>query len=134
MAADQKVAYGAAKKRLLVIDDEVPTCEFIMRIASKTGFEVAGVVSPEQFAGSYDAFDPTAILLDLVMPKMDGIAVMEILAEKSCNAGLMIMSGYHPELLNAAQRIAAGHGLDIRGILRKPFGAAELEDALRSLS
>jgi hypothetical protein len=45
-------------------------------------------------------------------------------------------SGHPDERLSpriAARRLAAGFGLDIRGELRKPFGAGELEEALRSL-
>jgi hypothetical protein len=45
----------------------------------------------------------------------------------------MIMSGYRPELLNS-RRLGSNYALDVRGTLRKPFGVAELKDALHGLN
>jgi CheY-like chemotaxis protein len=64
------------------------------------------------------------------MPQVDGIALLEILAEKRCWAKIIVMTGHHPELLKSAARIAAGHGLDIRDTLHKPFGESDLRRAL----
>ena len=52
-------------------------------------------------------FKPSAILLDLMMPNVDGVALLEKLAEQGCAAKLLIMSGYHPELLNSSRRLGA---------------------------
>ena len=56
------------------------------------------------------------------------------LAERQCTAQLMVMSGYHPELLNSSQRLGSNYALDMRGTLRKPFGVAELTNALHELN
>ena len=122
------------KKRLLVIDDEESICEFVRRVAETEGFEVVTAVTHEQFKTAYDSFRPSAILLDLMMPHVDGVALLEKLAERNCTAQLMIMSGYHPELLNSSRRLGSNYSLDVRGTLRKPFGVAELKDALHWLN
>ena len=46
---------------------------------------------------------------------------------------ILIMSGYHPELLKSGFRLGDGYKLDVRGTLHKPFGSAELRAALRQL-
>jgi hypothetical protein len=68
------------------------------------------------------------------MPRVDGVALLAHLAERQCNAQLMVMSGYHPELLNSSRRLGNNYALDMRGTLRKPFGVAELTKALSDLN
>jgi DNA-binding response OmpR family regulator len=122
------------KKRLLVIDDEESICEFVRRVAEAEGFEVVTAVTHAQFKAAHESFRPSAILLDLMMPHVDGLALLENLAARHCTAQVMIMSGYHPELLNSSRRLGSNYALDVRGTLRKPFGVAELKDALHGLN
>jgi DNA-binding response OmpR family regulator len=117
-------------RRLLVIDDEQSICDFVRRVAESEGYEVVTAISHDQFRVAYDSFRPHAILFDLMMPQVDGVALLGQLAERQCAARLVIMSGYHPELLNSGQRLGSNFALDMRGTLRKPFGIAELKDAL----
>jgi DNA-binding response OmpR family regulator len=125
---------GADSKRLLVIDDEATICDFVKQVAEDTGFAVAVAVNHEQFRAAYDSFRPTAILLDLVMPDVDGIALLGILADEDCQAKILIMSGFHPELLKSGFRLGDGYRLDVKGTLHKPFGSAELRVALQQLA
>jgi DNA-binding response OmpR family regulator len=117
-------------RRLLVIDDEQSICDFVRRVAESEGYEVATASTHDQFKTAYDSFRPRAILFDLMMPQVDGVALLGQLAERQCAARLVIMSGYHPELLNSGRRLGSNYALDMRGTLRKPFGIAELKDAL----
>jgi len=117
-------------KRLLVLDDEPSICEFVRRVAEGAGFEVKTAVNHDEFSAAYDSFDPSGIIFDLVMPNVDGIALMEILAKNECKTPLVIMSGYHHELLKSGRRLGDDYELDVRGTLRKPFGIAELLDAM----
>ena len=122
------------RKRLLVIDDEPSICDFVRRVAEGEGYDVMTAVTHEQFKAAYDSFRPSAILFDLMMPQVDGVALLAHLAERNCAAQLMVMSGYHPELLNSSRRLGSNYALDMRGTLRKPFGVAELTKALSDLN
>jgi DNA-binding response OmpR family regulator len=124
----------AVPKRLLVVDDEATICDFVKQVAEDAGFAVALAVNHEQFRAAYDSFRPTAILLDLVMPDVDGIALLGILADENCQAKILIMSGFHPELLKSGFRLGDGYKLDVKGTLHKPFGSAELRAALQQLA
>ena len=121
-------------KRLLVVDDEASICDFVRQVAEGMGFIVVTAVTHDQFQSAYAEFQPTAILLDLVMPDVDGIALLGILADANCQARILIMSGYHPELLKSGFRLGDGYRLDVKGTLRKPFGSAELRQALQQLA
>ena len=122
------------KRRLLVIDDEPSICDFVRRVAEGEGYDVAIALTHEQFKEAYDSFHPSAILFDLMMPHVDGVALLGQLAERQCTAQLMIMTGYHPELLNSSRRLGSNYALDMRGTLRKPFGIDELKQALSELN
>ncbi len=122
------------EKRLLVIDDEASICDFVRQVAEGVGFTVVTAIDHQQFQSAYAEFQPTAILLDLVMPDVDGIALLGILADARCQAKILIMSGYHPELLKSGFRLGDGYRLDVKGTLRKPFGSTELRQALQQLA
>src|SRR5215470_6625018 len=132
--ATQSEMSEAPPRRLLVVDDEPSVCELVRRVAEDAGFAVQTAVTHAQFRTAYSDFKPSAILLDLVMPEVDGVALLKILADSNCHARLMIMSGYHPELLKNGQRLGDDYALDVRGTLRKPFGVADLQKALRMLA
>ena len=127
-------ADDARRQRLLVVDDEPGICSLVKRVAETIGFAVATAVTHAEFCAAYDGFKPSAILFDLVMPEVDGVALLKILHDTHCELPLMIMSGYHPELLNSGKRLGDGYDLDVRGTLRKPFSVAELKNALRTLT
>jgi DNA-binding response OmpR family regulator len=120
----------AKDKRLLIVDDDPRICDFTRQVAESAGFEVATASTHEDFLHAYEALNPTVILLDLVMPKVDGIGVLQILADRQCRAKVLIMSGYHPELLKSGSRLGHGFDLDMRGTLHKPFSIKELKEAL----
>ncbi len=122
------------RRRLLVIDDEPSICAFVRRVAEGEGYDVATALTHEQFEEAYSSFRPSAILFDLMMPNVDGVALLGELAERHCTAQLMIMTGYHPELLNSSRRLGSNYALDMRGTLRKPFGIDELKRALSELN
>jgi DNA-binding response OmpR family regulator len=121
-------------RRLLVLDDELSICDFVRRVAETAGFEVATAGNYDEFRAAYDSFNPSGIIFDLVMPNVDGIALMEILAKEECKTPLVIMSGYHAELLKSGRRLGDDYELNIRGTLSKPFGIAELLDAMSWLT
>ena len=135
MSTGDKTAGAATDpNRLLVVDDEAAICDFVRQVAEGVGFTVTTAVNHDQFKSAYAEFQPTAILLDLVMPDVDGIALLGILAEANCQAKIMIMSGYHPELLKSGFRLGDGYRLDVKGTLRKPFGSNDLRTALQQLA
>jgi CheY-like chemotaxis protein len=131
--SEKKADKPGEGKRLLIVDDEASICDFVRQVAEGMGFIVVTAVTHDQFQSAYADFQPTAILLDLVMPDVDGIALLGILADANCQARILIMSGYHPELLKSGFRLGDGYRLDVKGTLRKPFGSAELRQALQQL-
>lgn len=116
--------------RLLVLDDDPMTGQTIQSIAEFAGMEVRSTTSSSEFFELVESWQPDVIALDLIMPDMDGVQVMAELAKRRTSARLIITSGVGSRVLDAAARSAAEHGLDMAGILSKPFLPAALRDLL----
>ena len=117
-------------QRLLILDDDPMVGEMIQCIAQLAGLETRFTPSPTEFFQLFDQWQPSHIAVDLVMPDMDGVQVMVELAQLSCQAKIIITSGVGSRVLDAAGRAAAEHGLNISGVLPKPFSPATLRALL----
>jgi DNA-binding response OmpR family regulator len=118
------------EKRLLVCDDETAVGRFVQNVAEPLGYDVRITTSGEELMQIYDAFKPTIVLLDMVMPGVDGNEVIVWLADRGCTARLIIMTGYHPDYADHARILARYKGLGSALTLDKPFGIEELVAAL----
>lgn len=116
--------------RLLILDDDPDIGQTILNMADVIGLGTRFTTDPTEFFSTIDGWDPTHIALDLVMPLMDGVEVLEQLALRKCRARIIITSGVGHRVLDAASRSAVEHGLDIAGVLSKPFALAALRELL----
>lgn len=117
-------------RRLLILDDDPAIGQMLQDMVEEEGFQVRASTTAETFFEALEAWDPTHLVLDLVMPDMDGIEVLRTLAARSCRARIVVMSGIGEKVLGAAQRTGLERGLDIAGILPKPFRSKMLMDLL----
>jgi EAL domain-containing protein (putative c-di-GMP-specific phosphodiesterase class I)/ActR/RegA family two-component response regulator len=116
-------------QRILVIDDDGDVGEFVSAAAQAMGFDCTATTDATAFLKALTP-DTTLILLDLMMPEMDGIELLRLLHERKCKAGIVLMSGVGKRVLETAGQLAQVLGLSIVGHLQKPFRLAELEEVL----
>ncbi len=69
------------KMRILTVDDEPDILEFIKYNLEKAGFEVVEANNGKEAVEKAQEFNPHLILLDIMMPEMDGIEVCRLLRE-----------------------------------------------------
>ena len=119
--------------RLLVIDDEATMCDFIGRAASGVGYEVRTTGDPDQFRTLLREFKPGMLIMDLNMPKIDGIELLELLGDNGYQGAVLVISGADPRVLAAADKSGALHGLNMLGALQKPVSLSQLQDALQTV-
>ena len=120
----------AASKKLLVIDDEPAFGGFVKEVAEGLGYEVRVTSKADEFAEAYESFDPTVIVLDVVMPEVDGIELVQWLAQEKCKARILIVTGYNPHYADAAKRLVSAGDLPSVKTLTKPVSLADLRAAL----
>jgi len=118
------------RKRLLIVDDEPDFAKFVAKVSSDLGYETVTTNAAETFQAAYLAAPPDVIVLDMVMPKMDGIETVRWLVDKGCRARIIIISGYNPVFGNAAQSIGEIKGRLEISQLQKPIRLSELRAVL----
>ena len=114
--------------RLLVVDDEEVICEGCRRIFSRQGFEVEKCSDACHGLSLAKQNDYSAILLDIKMPTMDGIAFLEALRKQKADVPVVLMTGY-PSIPNAASAIRLGAS----DYVTKPFTPEEITQAVHRL-
>lgn len=117
-------------KKLLVIDDEPAFGEFVRDVAERLGYQVRVTQRADEFAEAYESFAPTVIVMDVVMPEVDGIELIQWLAQEKCRAKILIVTGYNPHYADAAKRLVSAGDLPSLQTLTKPVSLADLRAAL----
>ena len=114
--------------KLLVVDDEEVICQACRRIFSRQGFQVE--VNTDACEGLNCALrdDYAAILLDIKMPKIDGIQFLECLRETKPDQPVLIMTGY-PSIPNASAAIRLGAS----DYVTKPFTPEEITRSVQRI-
>ena len=113
--------------RILVVDDEPALRRFAVRVLAEAGYTVLeardGAEALEQVKASGDRLD--AVVSDIVMPRLNGVELMQMLALTHPQLPVVLMSGYGVAQLTE-QGIAAPCA-----ILPKPFPAERLIGEVR---
>ncbi len=117
-------------KRLLVVDDDPEFGEFVRKVALQATYQVEVVTDGNAFKQCHEKFKPTIVVLEIVMPGVDGIELVQWLAERKSTVHLIIASGYAAKYAELAKKLAQAKGLRSVTNLPKPVTPAELRAAL----
>lgn len=117
-------------KRLLIVDDEPGFGEFVRQVALDLGYEVLVTTNGLDFQKSYTDFQPTKIVLDMVIPDIDGNELLLWLLQKGYAADLIITTGFSPDYAQDAKTLAEFNGLRAVTTLVKPVDLDQLRVAL----
>ena len=72
-----------APQMVLVVDDEPMVREVLSRYLRRDGFEVATAADGEEALVRFDETEPDLVLLDLMLPRVDGYEVFRRLRERA---------------------------------------------------
>ncbi|MGH2452490.1 MAG: HD-GYP domain-containing protein [bacterium] len=124
---------GALKRaRILIVDDQEANVRLLERILRRVGYaNVRGTTDPRDVPGLVGDHPPDLILLDLVMPHLDGHQVMARLEDHRQAAGYLPILVLTADITaEAKQRALSGGAKDF---LTKPFDATEVLLRIRNL-
>jgi len=120
-------------KRMLIVDDEPDFLVVVRRVAERLGFEVESMTHGRDFKQAYARFDPTVVILDMIMPDVDGIELIEWLASVQSKAQIIIISGFTPIYAKTAMTLGEAKGLLSISRLAKPVSLAALTTLLTAV-
>lgn len=117
--------------KLFVLDDDLQYAELLVDLAQDQGWEVDFETDPLSFLDR-NIEENTILVLDLFMPKVDGIEVIRTLAERQCNIPLILMSGFDNKVLHSAQQLAEAHDMIVIDTITKPFNISQFIQLLNN--
>ena len=117
------------KRKILVIDDEEIIRDLIKMILEE---EEYSIFTAENGINGFKIIEkevPDLILLDIVMPEMEGIEFLRIMKKKEINIPVIIMSG-NPI---GVQHLKISELLGARASLQKPFKKSDLIEIIEKI-
>lgn len=118
----------SGQAHVLVVDDDAVHREVVADILRAEGYEVAIVASGEACLEAVRASPPDVVLLDLMLPGMDGAAVLQELRTDARLAGIRVL------LTTGVRTAHLRKLLHPDALLFKPFGMEELVLAVAGLA
>ncbi len=119
-----------SKPLLIIVDDEPEMADLVKDVGELAGFDILIANNAKDFQTIWTNNTPSVIVMDLVMPDMDGVELLYWLGERKCDTPIILISGYGEGYLEMADHMGSGKGDQIVGTLKKPFQLAELEAML----
>ncbi|MBD1920613.1 response regulator transcription factor [Microcoleus sp. FACHB-831] len=113
------------KEKILVVDDEASIRRILETRLAMIGYDVVTAADGEEALDTFRGDDPDLVVLDVMMPKLDGYGVCQELRKQSDVPIIMLTA-----LGDAADRIT-GLELGADDYIVKPFSPRELEARIR---
>ncbi len=113
-------------KRILLAEDEVALRDFVSRNLRARGFEVLEASNGLEAIALWEREDPHLLILDIMMPRMDGLEVCRRVREHSAVPIIVLTA------LDAESDKVAALDLGADDYLTKPFGVEELLARVRA--
>ena len=84
-------------KKILVVDDEKPISDIVKFSLSKEGFEVVTAFDGEEGLAVFAAENPDLVILDLMLPKIEGLEVCREI-RKTSNVPIIMVTAKDAEI------------------------------------
>ncbi|WP_373737629.1 response regulator YycF [Jeotgalibaca porci] len=107
-------------KKILVVDDEKPISDIIRFNLEKEGYDVSTAFDGEEAVEQFEAVGPDLVLLDLMLPKMDGLEVCRQI-RKTSDVPIIMLTAKDSEIDKVL-----GLELGADDYITKPFSNREL--------
>jgi DNA-binding response OmpR family regulator len=116
-----------ANARVLVVDDEPMVRDVLSRYLERGGFEVEAVADGERALAAFEAHPPDLVLLDLMLPRIDGFEVFRRIRARASSPVIMITArGQTTDRIVGLETGADDY-------ISKPFSPAEVVARVRTV-
>lgn len=120
VGADLDEVYTSNRKRILVVEDEPDTVLILKHVLRSGGYNVLGATSGQEALKKFSEVKPDLVLLDLMMPGMDGWETYHYLRQMS-DVPVMILSA-----VSNKDEVVRALRMGVDDYLTKPFVNAEV--------
>ncbi|MCI0553146.1 MAG: response regulator [Anaerolineae bacterium] len=116
--------------KILIVDDDQGTTKLLEFILAKEGYDVATINNGSETLSTAFAYHPNLILLDLMMPSVDGFEICKNLRAESQFAHIPIV--FFTSVSDVAKKVTA-FGLGANDYMIKPIHPRELKLRIKAL-
>ena len=114
------------RMKILVVDDDTIVIRSCRRVLESEGYEVLAVSSADEALSAVQREEIDLLLIDVKMPRHDGLYLMREMRKNSSGIPIIVMSGYPtPETVTDVM------GLGAARFIPKPFRPDELIETFR---
>jgi CheY-like chemotaxis protein len=95
---------------VLVVDDDESTCDALQRLLSRMGYTATTAHSGREALDVAETIRPDVIVLDWMMPEMDGLEVLRRLRETPATKDVPVLlysAVDNPDLIGEAEKLGA---------------------------
>jgi two-component system, OmpR family, response regulator len=114
-----------AQVEILIVDDDREICEYMETFLTRDGFIVKALNNPQDAVDEVRTGRYHIVVLDLMMPKVDGIEVLKQIRKIDSDIAVVIFTGY-PSLESAVSSMK----LDAVDYIKKPFNPEEFREVI----
>jgi len=118
------------KTKILIIEDEAEIVKMLTRILEKQGYEVASACDGLEGLAKVKSYKPELVLLDVNMPKVDGLQVLELLKTSPETSQIPVVMCTARAKIDDVEG-ALGIGAD--GYIAKPFAIERLISKIKDV-
>ncbi len=122
------VPHSQKPLKILLVDDELTTLQLVRRLLQADGHEISEATDGEEALAQFDRVQPDLVLLDVVIPKKDGLEVLREIRKRDKMAGVIMVSALSSEQL--AVKTLLGGADDYVG---KPFRLKAIRMSIRQV-
>jgi len=119
---------GERPYRILVVDDNEVNREILLKLLHSVGFRVREAADGREACSVFKSWHPDLVLMDLVMPVMDGFEAIQAIRSQPTGEGIPLIAVSASVLSEDQERVMAV-GTD--AFLRKPFTGEELFELIK---
>ena len=123
------------KKRILVVDDEPDFCSIVQGQLEKEGFDVDVAYNGVEGLEKVHASPPDAIVLDVMMPEMDGYEVCNRLKadEKYIDIPIILLTAVASHVTSTRYTHRDGMATEADDYIAKPASAEDISESIKRL-
>ena len=115
------------RQRVMVVEDEVDTIFLLKQIFRIAGFNVVSAMDGEEALKKIVKYEPDMVLLDIMMPEMDGWETLKYIRQMT-EVPVMFISA-----LGRKQDVVRGLQAGVDDYVTKPFHSEELIERVRAV-
>ncbi len=118
-------------RRHAIVDDDEEFRLFVRRVAEPLGWRISEFPNGSGLMAAIGgSLPPDLIILDMVMPELDGIETIGGIGATSVRCPVVLITGRLPLYTTAARELGQANGIEIVDVLQKPVSLARLRAIL----